>query len=113
MKQAILYKKMKNNLVQCEVCAHQCVIAPQKRGICSVRENQGGKLYSLNYEKAIALNIDPVEKNLYFIFYPALKYYLLAQRAVILNAFIAKIMIFLKVLRKTKKLKEKKFPVNK
>jgi pyruvate formate lyase activating enzyme len=70
MKQAILYKKMKNNLVQCEVCAHQCVIAPQKRGICSVRENQGGKLYSLNYEKAIALNIDPVEKKPLFHFLP-------------------------------------------
>ena len=38
--------------------------------MCRVRENRGGKLYSLVYEKAIAKNIDPVEKKPFFHFLP-------------------------------------------
>ncbi len=35
-----------------------------------VRENQGGKLYSLVYGKVVAANIDPVEKKPVYHFYP-------------------------------------------
>jgi len=70
MKEAIFYKKLKNNLVQCQACAHCCIIAPDKRGICGVRENRGGKLYSLVYGKIIAKNIDPIEKKPLFHFLP-------------------------------------------
>lgn len=70
MKEAYLYKKLKDKKVQCLNCAHQCVIASGKRGICGVRENQNGKLYALNYGKIIALNIDPIEKKPFFHFLP-------------------------------------------
>jgi pyruvate formate lyase activating enzyme len=43
---------------------------PGKRGICGVRENRDGKLYSLVYGKAIAVNIDPIEKKPFFHFLP-------------------------------------------
>ena len=70
MKEALLYKKLKDDIVQCGLCNHRCVILPNKRGICGVRENQNGKLYSLVYRKAIALNVDPIEKKPFFHFFP-------------------------------------------
>lgn len=73
MKQSILYKKLKNNLVQCQTCSHYCIIAPEKTGLCQVRKNISGKLYLLNYRKVVALNIDPVEKKPLFHFLPGTK----------------------------------------
>lgn len=70
MKEAYLYKKLKDGKVQCRNCAHYCVILPGKRGICGVRENQNGKLFALNYGKAVACNIDPIEKKPFFHFLP-------------------------------------------
>ena len=70
MHQVYLYKKLEDKKVQCQNCAHYCVIAPGKRGICGVRENIDGKLYALNYGKAIACHIDPIEKKPFFHFLP-------------------------------------------
>jgi len=70
MKEALLYKKLKEKKVQCQNCAHFCIISPGKRGICGVRENIDGKLYTLNYGKAIAVHIDPIEKKPFFHFLP-------------------------------------------
>jgi len=70
MHKAILYKKLRNNLVQCQACAHRCVITPKKRGFCGVRENQDGRLYSLVYGRAIACHIDPIEKKPLFHWLP-------------------------------------------
>jgi pyruvate formate lyase activating enzyme len=70
MKEAILYQRMENNKVRCAVCCHRCTISEGKRGICRVRENQGGTLYSLNYGKTIARNIDPMEKKPLYHFMP-------------------------------------------
>lgn len=63
MKEAMLYEKLGDGRVRCGVCPHHCVIAQGKRGICAVRENREGTLYALNYGKAIAVAIDPVEKK--------------------------------------------------
>lgn len=70
MKEALLYKKLPSKRVQCLNCAHYCVIQMGRRGICGVRENIDGKLYALNYGKAIAVNIDPIEKKPFFHFLP-------------------------------------------
>ena len=70
MKESYLYKKLADKKVQCQNCAHYCVIKNGKRGICGVKENRDGKLYSLNYGKIAALNIDPIEKKPLFHFLP-------------------------------------------
>lgn len=70
MHEAILYQKLNNNNVRCQACAHRCLIVPNKRGFCGVRENQKGKLYSLVYSKAVAINIDPIEKKPFFHWLP-------------------------------------------
>jgi pyruvate formate lyase activating enzyme len=70
MKEAMFYESMTENRVGCNLCNHQCKIKERKRGICGVRENRGGKLYSLVYGKIIAEHIDPIEKKPLFNFLP-------------------------------------------
>jgi pyruvate formate lyase activating enzyme len=70
MKEAMLYEKMDGERVRCNLCNHRCVIAEGERGLCKVRENQGGTLYSLVYGKTISKNIDPIEKKPLFHFQP-------------------------------------------
>lgn len=70
MKEVYLYKELTDGNVECQNCAHYCVISPEKRGICHVRENIRGKLYALNYGKVIACHIDPIEKKPLFHFLP-------------------------------------------
>jgi pyruvate formate lyase activating enzyme len=70
MKQAMFQERKELKKVQCSLCSHRCLIAPGKRGLCAVRENQEGTLYSLVYDKVIARNIDPIEKKPLFQFLP-------------------------------------------
>lgn len=73
MKEAHLWKKLTRGNVQCKNCAHYCVILPQEKGICGVRKNIDGSLFSLNYGKICAIEIDPIEKKPLFHFLPATK----------------------------------------
>ena len=75
MKEAILYKKMDDDRVQCVACNHRCIIAEGKRGICYVRENLHGQLYALNYGKTVASNVDPIEKKPLYHFLPGTRIY--------------------------------------
>lgn len=70
MKETLLYKKQKNNAVQCLTCSHYCLIPENKRGFCRVRENQSGQLVSLTYGRIIACHLDPIEKKPLFHFLP-------------------------------------------
>ena len=66
----MFYQKKEEGAVQCALCNHRCVIKEGKRGICGVRENREGTLYSLVYGKCISQNIDPIEKKPLYHFYP-------------------------------------------
>lgn len=70
MKRAMLVRELEDDIVQCRTCAHMCTIRPGKRGICGVHENRDGVLMSLVYGRAIALNVDPIEKKPLFHFHP-------------------------------------------
>lgn len=78
MREALLYEKLGDGRVKCHLCNHYCAISPGKRGICAVRENRDGTLYSLVYGKVIAAHIDPIEKKPLFHFYPGSKSYSIA-----------------------------------
>lgn len=75
MKEALLYEKLKEDSVRCDVCHHHCVIAKGHRGLCGVRENIDGTLYALNYGKTISAAIDPIEKKPLYHFLPHTKIY--------------------------------------
>ncbi|OYT30734.1 MAG: radical SAM protein, partial [Thermofilum sp. ex4484_79] len=68
--EARYYRKLEDNVVQCYVCAHKCIIKPGGRGICLARENIDGKLYLLVYGRISAMSIDPIEKKPLFHWYP-------------------------------------------
>ena len=70
MKESLLYKKLKDKKVQCQNCAHYCIIKNNEKGKCNVKENKNGKLFSLAYGKIAALSIDPIEKKPLFHFLP-------------------------------------------
>lgn len=70
MKEAMLYHRQEDKSVKCFLCAHHCHIREGKRGLCLVRENHGGTLYTQAYGKVISYGIDPVEKKPLFNFYP-------------------------------------------
>lgn len=67
---AMLWEALDGQTVRCNLCAHQCVIAAGKYGVCRVRRNVEGKLKSLNYGSLVALNADPIEKKPLFHFLP-------------------------------------------
>jgi pyruvate formate lyase activating enzyme len=78
VKEARLYEKLSNDRVRCRLCAHRCAIPDGKKGICQVRENRSGTLYTLVYGRAIAQHVDPVEKKPLFHFYPGTTAYSIA-----------------------------------
>lgn len=78
MKKAMLWEKAENNKVQCKLCAHSCLIQPESRGVCRVRVNQNGTLYTLAYGKAIAANVDPIEKKPLYHFLPGTRAFSIA-----------------------------------
>jgi pyruvate formate lyase activating enzyme len=70
MKEALLYEKLSDQRVRCNLCAHRCVIAPGRKGVCKVRENRAGELYTLVYGIPLSQAVDPIEKKPLFHFYP-------------------------------------------
>jgi pyruvate formate lyase activating enzyme len=78
MKEAYLYEKESGGKVRCLLCNHRCLIAEGKRGLCCVRENNDGILYSLVYERLISANVDPIEKKPFFHFLPGSKAFSIA-----------------------------------
>lgn len=64
------YKQLDSDWVQCRACSHFCKIKPGQTGICGVRQNLEGKLYSLVYGWAVALHMDPIEKKPLYHFLP-------------------------------------------
>ncbi len=70
MKEASLYIRLENLSVHCQLCAHSCKIQEGKFGFCGVRQNIQGVLYTHNYGKLVAVNVDPVEKKPLYHFFP-------------------------------------------
>ena len=74
----MFYEKLDRKMAKCNLCSHHCGIVDSKRGICGVRENHGGTLYTLVYGRVAAMAIDPIEKKPLFNFYPGSSAYSIA-----------------------------------
>jgi len=68
--EARYYKKHPDREIECTLCPRLCFLGDKERGYCGVRENQGGKYYTLVYGKACAIHVDPIEKKPFFHFLP-------------------------------------------
>jgi pyruvate formate lyase activating enzyme len=78
IREALLYEKLTDFRVQCALCAHRCKINAGRRGLCGVRENKDGILYSLVFGTLIAEQVDPIEKKPFFHVHPASRSYSIA-----------------------------------
>lgn len=76
---ALLWTALDEKKLRCELCAHYCVIADGKKGLCKERQNDDGVLFSLNYGRLIAANIDPIEKKPLYHFLPGSKSFSIAS----------------------------------
>jgi len=69
-KEAILYMKIADKKVKCNVCNRRCIITPDKIGFCKTRKNIDGKLYTLEYGLISSIAVNPIEKKPLFHFWP-------------------------------------------
>ncbi|HYE69640.1 MAG TPA: AmmeMemoRadiSam system radical SAM enzyme, partial [Anaerovoracaceae bacterium] len=68
--EAMFYEKLKNKSVHCYLCPHNCNIPSDGRGLCGVRKNIDGILYSLNYGEVSSIGVDLIEKKPLNRFHP-------------------------------------------
>ncbi len=64
------YTQLENRRIRCELCPHSCEVEEGERGYCEVRENIGGRYYSLAYGNPCAIHVDPIEKKPFYHLLP-------------------------------------------
>jgi len=70
LKQAILYDKLPDGKVRCNICQRRCCISEGKIGFCRTRINREGTLYSLAYGRVSSLHRANIENKPLFHFHP-------------------------------------------
>ncbi len=70
MQEAEFYTKLENQIVRCDLCPWNCVLKPGHTGVCKVRSNENGLLFTLVFNKIAAFGIDPIEKKPLYHFHP-------------------------------------------
>lgn len=69
MKEALYWNEAGTGL-KCGLCPHECALKDGQTGICRVRVNKEGVLYTQNYGKISSMAVDPTEKKPLFHFHP-------------------------------------------
>lgn len=67
---ALLWKKREENKVECNLCERRCVIEEGRSGVCGMRQNRQGALYTLTFGNLSALESRPIEIKPFYHFYP-------------------------------------------
>jgi len=75
---ALLWASLEGKRVHCHLCAHECNIAAAGYGVCGVRQNVDGTLFTKVYGQVIAAHVDPIEKKPLYHFLPGSKSYSIA-----------------------------------
>ena len=75
---ALYYEPMADHFVRCTLCPHDCKIAPDHRGVCGVRVNHGGQLFTRVADRIVSAEVDPIEKKPLFHFLPGSTAYSIA-----------------------------------
>ena len=78
MKEAMFYTQEGGGQVRCGLCRFRCLIGDGACGVCAIRENHGGTLYSLVYGRVCAEHVDPIEKKPLFHVMPGSSSYSIA-----------------------------------
>ncbi|MFW6138769.1 MAG: AmmeMemoRadiSam system radical SAM enzyme [Spirochaetota bacterium] len=67
---AMYYEIKQDKKVRCLLCPNSCVITPGNTGLCGIRKNQDGTLYSTIYGEVSSMAMDPIEKKPLYHFFP-------------------------------------------
>ena len=67
---AKFYTSESEGRIRCELCPHKCLLENGQTGVCRVRRNENGALFSTNYGKVCSLHLDPIEKKPLYHFHP-------------------------------------------
>lgn len=78
LREALFYEKMAGGRVRCTLCPHECEIGEGRLGVCGVRVNREGVLYTHVYEHVVSRALDPIEKKPLFHFQPGSTSYSIA-----------------------------------
>ena len=70
LKVAMLWRERGEGNVECYLCNHHCRITDGEFGVCGMRENRMGRLYTHAYGELIAAHVDPIEKKPLYHFLP-------------------------------------------
>jgi len=66
----MLYEKLPDSRVRCNICQWRCQIGRGKVGVCRMYRNVNSILYNMNYARASSVAVDPIEKKPLFHFFP-------------------------------------------
>ncbi len=77
-KEAMLWEKQGENIIHCFLCAHHCKIGDDGFGVCGMRQNIGGTLYTHAYGSVITSQVDHIEKKPLYHFLPGTYAYSIA-----------------------------------
>ncbi len=75
---ALYQEPMADHFVRCTLCPHDCKVAPNHRGVCGVRINHGGQLFTRVADRIVSAEVDPIEKKPLFHFLPGSTAYSIA-----------------------------------
>lgn len=68
------FHSLSDGRIQCRLCRQSCILAPNERGLCGVREaSNDGTLHTLVAEGVAAWHVDPVEKKPLYHYLPGSK----------------------------------------
>jgi len=76
---ADLWESDDQGVVHCLLCAHGCKIREGATGLCQVRENHQGVLYTRAFEGLCSAGADPIEKKPLFHFLPGTQTFSIAS----------------------------------
>ena len=62
-----------NQGTECLLCPRHCILAPDQKGVCFIRQNTHGKMVLNAYGKSTGFAVDPIEKKPLFHFLPGSK----------------------------------------
>ena len=65
-REASWYKKLPEQMIECQLCPRGCQVADTERGSCGVRENRRGTYYTLVHSLPCTTHVDPIEKKPFF-----------------------------------------------
>ena len=64
------WHRLGDGRIQCDLCPRDCKLHEGQRGLCFVRQMEGGEMHLTTYGRSSGFCVDPVEKKPLNHFYP-------------------------------------------